>query len=94
MKRTTIMIEEDLLYEIKLIAKQQERSTSSVMREALAAYVTEQHTLAPTVSPLMMLIGLGESKEPMNLANGGDEEILRNEVHPIYGWSVVDDNDS
>ncbi|MBE2225326.1 MAG: ribbon-helix-helix protein, CopG family, partial [Anaerolineae bacterium] len=34
MKRTTIMIEEELLYDLKQIAQQQGLSTSSVIREA------------------------------------------------------------
>ena len=40
MKRTTIMVEEDLLYDLQQIAQRQGESTSSVIREALASYVT------------------------------------------------------
>ena len=87
MKRTTIMIEEDILYDLKQIAQQQDKSTSSIIREALAAYVVKQHEEAPPENPLLALAGIGYSEEMIDLSNGKDEEILRNDIHPIYGWS-------
>ncbi len=94
MKRTTIMVEEDLLYELKQIAQSQNKSTSNIIREALAAYVTEQHQAAPPENPLLSIIGLGSSEEIMDLSDGKDEELLREGLHPIYGWSLKDDSDS
>ena len=91
MKRTTIMIEEKLLHNIQLIAQQKEQSAASVIREALAAYVTEQHALNPPSNPLLDLIGLGHSPELTNVADGGDEAMLRDAVDPIQGWSVNDE---
>jgi metal-responsive CopG/Arc/MetJ family transcriptional regulator len=87
MKRTTIMIEEELLFDLKQLAQQQGKSTSNVIREALAAYVVEQHEEAPPENPLLALAGIGYSEEMIDLSNGKDEEILRNDIHPIYGWS-------
>lgn len=87
MKRTTIMIEEEVLYDLKQIAQQQGTSTSNVIREALAAYITEQHEEAPPENPLLALAGIGYSEEMIDLSDGKDEEILRKEIHPIYGWS-------
>jgi predicted transcriptional regulator len=52
MKRTTIMVEEDLLYDLQQIAQRRGESTSSVIREALANYVTRQHELALPPNPL------------------------------------------
>ncbi|MFN8488461.1 MAG: ribbon-helix-helix domain-containing protein [Caldilineaceae bacterium] len=89
MKRTTIMIDENLLYELQQIAEQQQKSTASVLREALALYVTEQQRIAPPVNPLLNLIGLGASAEVTDIANGQDEEILRQEIHEVYGWGGV-----
>ena len=86
MKRTTIMVEEELLYDIKQLAQQQNKSASSVIREALAVYVTDQHKLAPPENPLLSIVGLGASDEVMDLADGGDEALLREGVRPIYGW--------
>ena len=86
MKRTTIMVEEELLYEIKQIAQQQQKSASSVIREALAVYVVDQHELAPPENPLLSIVGLGASEEPMDLSDGGDEALLKEGVHPVYGW--------
>ncbi len=94
MKRTTIMVEEDLLYELKQIAQRQNKSTSSVMREALAVYVAEQHKAAPPENPLLSIIGLGSSEEIMDLSDGKDEELLREGLHPLDGWSLKDDSDS
>lgn len=91
MRRTTIMVEEDLLYELKQIAQRQEKSTSSVIREALAVYVTEQHKTMPPEHPLLVLAGIGASEEVLDMSNGKDEEILRQEIHPIYGWSLNHD---
>lgn len=92
MKRTTIMVDEDLLYDLQQIAQQQGESTSSVIREALATYVTSQHELEPPENPLLALVRLGSGAEAMDLADGGDEELLKRGVHPIYGWSI--DRDS
>jgi len=91
MKRTTIMIEEDLLYDLKQVAQQQNTSMASVIREVLEAYVVEQHKLAQPDNPLLRLAGLGESAEMTDLSDGKDEDILRAAAHPIFGWSVVDE---
>lgn len=91
MKRTTIMVEEELLHEIQQIARQKEQSTSSIIREALAAYVTGQHIQNPPPNPLLDLVGLGHSLEPTNVADGGDEAILSEAVDPLQGWSVNDE---
>ncbi len=92
MKRTTIMVEEELLHEIQQIAQQKEQSASSIIREALTAYVTEQHAQNPPPNPLLDLIGLGHSPEPTDVADGGDEAMLSEAVDPVQGWSV--DNES
>lgn len=86
MKRTTIMVEEELLYEIKQLAQQQDKSASSVIREALAAYVTAQHKVAPPENPLLGILGLGASDEAMDLSDGGDEALLQAGVQSVYGW--------
>jgi predicted transcriptional regulator len=86
MKRTTIMIEEELLYQLKQIARQQEKPFASVVREALAVYVTEQQEQNWPENPLLAIAGIGESEEPTDMSNGRDEEILMAEIHPVYGW--------
>ena len=91
MKRTTIMIDEALLYELQQIANQQNKSTAFILREALALYVTEQQRIAPPANPLLGLVGLGESAEVTDVANGRDEEILQQEIHAVYGWSALND---
>ena len=91
MKRTTIMVEEDLIYELKQLAKAQNKSTSNVIREALATYVAEQHRLAPPKNPLLGLVGLGASAEPTDVSDGRDEEMLRQNIDPVHGWSTAHD---
>ncbi len=88
MKRTTIMVEEELLYDLKQLAQQQNTSTASVIREALVAYVVKRQREDVFDNPLLRLAGLGTVVAPMDIADGKDEEILRAEIHPIDGWSV------
>jgi len=91
MKRTTIMIDEELLYDLQQIARRQEQPASAVIREALAAYVAEQRSRAENDNPLLAIAGLGESAEPMDLADGGDEALLRQGVESTHGWGAADD---
>jgi hypothetical protein len=87
MKRTTVMLEEELLYELQRIARQEEKAFAAVVREALAAYVTTRPVEDWPENPLLAIVGLGESDEFTDMSNGADEEILRAEIHPLYGWS-------
>ena len=89
MKRTTIMVDEELLFELQQVAQEQKKSTASVIREALTLYVAEQRRLNPPENPLLTLVGLGSSDEPTDVADGRDEEMLRQGIDATYGWSVV-----
>jgi metal-responsive CopG/Arc/MetJ family transcriptional regulator len=85
MKRTTIMADEDTLLELKAIAQRQSKSTSQVVREALAEYVVAHRSDGRHKNPLLALVGLfdggpGDSSERI-------EEILEKEIDPISGWS-------
>ncbi|MCB0192644.1 MAG: CopG family transcriptional regulator [Anaerolineae bacterium] len=91
MKRTTIMMKEELLYEIKQIAQRENSSMADVIREALTSYVVEKHQQHPPENPLLGLVGLGESAEPTDIANGGDEALLKEAIDPVRGWSVSHD---
>jgi predicted transcriptional regulator len=94
MKRTTIMIDEDLFYDLQEIARRREQPASGVIREALAAYVVEQRRRAADDNPLLAIAGLGESAEPMDLADGGDEVLLRQGLEPARGWGTENDGDT
>lgn len=91
MKRTTIMIEEELLYDLQQIAKQQDKSASSVIREALALYVVEMQEAVPLENPLLGLAGLGASAAVTDVSDGGDEAMLAEGADAVTGWSVIDD---
>ncbi|MCB8945821.1 MAG: ribbon-helix-helix protein, CopG family [Ardenticatenaceae bacterium] len=85
MVRTTIMAEEDILYKIERIAREQGKSKAEVIREALVMYVTDVETQNPPINPLLSLIGLaGDEGEEMDLSDGKDEEILREEWNKQY----------
>jgi predicted transcriptional regulator len=91
MKRTTIMADEDTLLELKAIAQRQGKSTSQVIREALAEYVVTHRSEGRHKNPLLALAGLGESGETD--ISEHDEEILAAEIDPTRGWSLRDDRD-
>jgi hypothetical protein len=57
MQRTTIFADENLLREIKDLAKQEKRSTADVIREALFQYLNTKKT--PTAR--LSFIGIGDS---------------------------------
>ena len=90
MKRTTIMADEDTLLELKAIAQRQGKSTSRVIREALAEYVVSHRTERQHKNPLLALVGLGESDGETDVSERA-EEILAAEIDPIRGWSLRDD---
>jgi predicted transcriptional regulator len=93
MKRTTVMIDEGLFHDLQQIARRREQPASGVIRDALAAYVAEERRRAGYDNPLLAIAGLGESAEPMDLADGGDEALLRQGVEPTLG-PVANDGDS
>jgi metal-responsive CopG/Arc/MetJ family transcriptional regulator len=85
MKRTTIMADEGTLLELKAIAQRQGKSTSQLIREALAEYVVTHRADGRHKNPLLALVGLfdggpGDTSERI-------EEILEEEIDPISGWS-------
>lgn len=85
MVRTTIMAEEELLYKIEWIAREQGKSKAEIIREALVMYVADVETQNPPQNPLLSLIGLaGDEGEEMDLSDGKDEEILREEWNRQY----------
>lgn len=91
MKRTTIMIEPDVLYDLQQLAQERSVSTSQLIREALATYVIKQQKRNLVVNPLLALAGLGASEEVTDVADGQDEQILREGIDPITGWSNHDE---
>ena len=92
MKRTTIMADEDTLLELKAIARRENKSTSQVIREALAEYVVTHRTDRRYKNPLLALVGLGESDGETDVSERA-EEILAAEIDPIRGWSYRGDRD-
>lgn len=92
MKRTTIMADEELLYRIERVARNRGQTKSQVVREALEAYVTTAESEEPPANPLLNLIGLaGDDAVAMDLADGDDEEMIRQSMHPKYGFTRSDD---
>lgn len=57
MKRTTLFADEEIMYRIKRIAEEEDKSAASVVREALVKYVSERSQ----GHPLLSLAGIGNS---------------------------------
>lgn len=82
-KPQTILLEENLLQVLQQLARRRNISLDDVIQEALAQFVAAHQE----ARPLSTIICLGESNEVTDVADGEDEEMLRQGVHPIYGWS-------
>lgn len=88
MKRTTIVADEETIYKIKRIAKAEGKSASEIIREALVEYIVEYEEENPFENPMLGLIGIAEDEAvEMDLSDGKDEEWLRENVHPRYGFT-------
>jgi hypothetical protein len=86
MKRTTILADEELLFEVKQLAAREGKSLTDVVREALAEYVAAHRTRHP-----LPFIGMGDSGN-RDLAYQ-TEEILAAEADPIQGWARHPDDE-
>jgi metal-responsive CopG/Arc/MetJ family transcriptional regulator len=86
------MADEETLLELKAIARRENKSTSQVIREALAEYVVTHRAEGRHKNPLLALVGLGESDGETDVSERV-EEILAAEIDPIRGWSYRDDRD-
>ena len=88
MKRTTIMAEEELLYKIERIARDSGQPKAKVIREALAEYIVRFEVAHPPENPLLSIVGIaGFDAPPTDVADGRDEEMLREGADPLYGWA-------
>lgn len=57
LKRTTIFADDELLYEIKEISKEESKSVAQVVREALSNYINQKGLKKKKIS----FIGIGDS---------------------------------
>ena len=80
MKRTTILADEQLLYEAKILASRRGTTLTAIVREALASYLAQERT-----PPALSLIGIGSSG--VSDTSKRVDEILAAEIDPIEGWS-------
>lgn len=80
MKRTTIFAEEDVLLELKHLAKTQDRTLTDVIREALHQYLKDRRP-EPRRFPFIGMAAF----EPNDVASRS-EEILANDIKRESGW--------
>ena len=74
------MADAETLEKIERIARRDGKSKAAVIREALAEYIVETERQEPFENPLLRLVGLaGEDAVEMDLSDGKDEEILKEE---------------
>lgn len=72
MKRTTIFADNELLTEIKDIAKEEERSVAEVIREAMSRYIKQKKSRKKKLS----FIGIGTSGRK-NIAETHEELLWK-----------------
>ena len=80
MKRTTIMADEELLLEVAHLARQQGRSLSAVISEALRDYIEARR-------PARRISSAGIATVPMSLSAEQMDRDLIAGLDPIEGWS-------
>ncbi|MDQ2829841.1 MAG: hypothetical protein M3Y74_12425 [Chloroflexota bacterium] len=84
MKRTTVVVDDDLLREMQHLAQRRGTTFTAVLQDAMRAYLDTQR-----LSTIEALTGIATLGEPVDYSDGRDEEELRAGVHPIYGLSPV-----
>lgn len=82
MKRTTVLADEGLLLELKLLARQEGKSVSDLVRNALQEYLRTHRTSAKRLS----FYSMGASGET-DVAERA-EQILAREIKRESGWDV------
>lgn len=75
---------ESVIQRITRLAQRKRVTVEQIVAEAVEVY-EEQEKAAATNEFWIAVAGIGDSGDP-DLANR-DEEILRSEIDPIYGWS-------
>ena len=79
MTRTTILLDNDLLLEVKRLARASGTTATAVMREALKAYIGQQR-------PARALSFTGVGKSGRRSISKNAETILRRKVDRRKGW--------
>ena len=84
----SVVLEPDVLHNIEELAKNEKRSPSAIVADALELYKSQNTPQEPTrmsgVEFLMSIAGQARSGE--SDVSSRDEEILASEVDPIRGW--------
>lgn len=79
MTRTTILLDDDLLLEVKQLARANGITATEVIREALKAYIGEQRRARP-----LSFAGVGKSGR--RSISKKAEEVLRRKADRREGW--------
>lgn len=83
MKRTTVVLDDALLLEAQALAQQRSMTFTSLVSEAIRAYIQANRT-----PRRISCIGIGHSDRPRaSLRDGGDEDELRAGIDPVEGRS-------
>lgn len=83
MKRTTVLLDDALLIEAQALAQQRSMTFTSLVSEAIQAYIQAKRT-----PRRISCIGIGHSERPRDShRDGGDEDELRAGINLVEGWS-------
>ncbi len=79
-----VVLEPDVLDNIKELAEREQRTPSEIVADALALYTSQKGKKLSGVEFLRSIAGQARSGE--HDISSRDEEILASEVDPIRGW--------
>lgn len=82
MRRIIVSIDDELVAEARQVAVRSGLTLSALVGKAL-----EEHVERQRARNHRSFGGVGRSGEHIDLSDGRDEEILRREIHPLYGWA-------
>jgi hypothetical protein len=83
-KRTTILADPELLLEARYLAKDEGKTFTALVHEALREYI-ERHRKPRELPSFVGIVSSGGGPWTAEEL----DEILKRDIHPIYGWSVT-----
>lgn len=83
-KRTTILADPELLLDARYLARREGKTFTALVQDALREYIEAHRTPRGLPSFVGMVSSGGGPWTAEDL-----DEILKRDIHPIYGWSAA-----
>jgi predicted transcriptional regulator len=81
----SIVLNPEVTQQLEKLAKEEKRTPSEIVADALQLYQTQQKK---TSGVAFLLSIAGQGKSDQDDVSSRDEEILASEVDPVRGWRV------